>query len=55
MIVIGDRNYQLNLSRLAYFFKGAVSMDSLQDASTHRVRELVNHSKVISEELNRGQ
>ena len=50
-MVIGDRGYQLNLSRLAFSFKGAISMEYLQSVGADRVKELTEHSKVIAEEL----
>lgn len=49
--MISDGDYQLNLSRLAFNFKGAVGMEYLQCADTARIRELIRHVKAISGEL----
>jgi hypothetical protein len=50
-MVVGDKDYQLNLSRLAFSFKGAISMEYLQSVGIRRIQELTEHSKVIAEEL----
>lgn len=53
-MVVGDKDYQLNLSRLAFCFQGAVSMEYLQNVSVKRVRQLTDHSKVIANEVKTG-
>lgn len=50
-MVVGDNSYQLNLSRIAFAFRGAVGMDYLQNAGVRRVKELTEHSKTIAEEI----
>lgn len=50
-MVVGDGVYQLNLSRLAFNFRGALSMDYLQCATIARIRELTGHVQTISKEL----
>ena len=50
-MVVGGADYQLNLSRLAYSFQGAVSMDYLQGATVERVQELNKHAGTIREEI----
>lgn len=50
-MVAGDRGYSLNLSRLAYSFQGAISIEYLEAASVRRVRELSKHSESIAREI----
>lgn len=50
-MVVGDGGYQLNLSRLAFSFKGALHMEYLQSVGADRIRELSEHAKAIAEEL----
>jgi len=50
-MVLGDKSYQLNLSRLAFSFQGAISMEYLQNATIKRTRELSEHSKIIADEV----
>lgn len=50
-MVLGARDYQLQLSRLAFSFRGAVSMDYLQNATIARVQELNRHARTIADEL----
>lgn len=50
-MVVGDAGYQLNLSRLAFNFKGALRMEYLENASVARIRELTKHVEIIAEEL----
>jgi len=50
-MVLGDKGYQLNLSRLAFSFQGALSMEYLENCSVNRIRELTKHSQVIAEEV----
>ena len=51
-MVVGGADYQLNLSRLAYSFQGAISMEYLQNAAVERIQELNKHASAIREELN---
>jgi len=53
-MVLGDKNFQLNVSRLAFCFQGAISMEYLQNVSVKRIRELTDHSKVIANEVKAG-
>lgn len=53
-MVVGDHNYRLNLSRLAFSFRGAIRMEYLESASVARIQELTEHAKVIAEELKDG-
>lgn len=50
-MVVGDPAYQLNLSRLAFNFKGSIQMEYLQDVGVARVKQLTEHSKAIAEDL----
>ena len=50
-MIVGSADYQLGLSRLAFNFRGALSMEYLQNASAERVIELNRHSEAINEEL----
>ena len=50
-MIAGDRSYRLNMSRIAAAFRGGVSLDYLEAASVHRVRELSEHTKAIAEEI----
>lgn len=54
MIVVGDKNYQLNISRLAYSFQGGLDMRYLQECTVDRIKELSGHSKTIANEINNG-
>ena len=51
MIVVGDKDYQFRLSKLAYSFNGALSMHYLQDQGFSRINDLVGHANKISEGL----
>lgn len=53
-MTVGDDDYQLSLSKVAYNFNGAISMDYLENAPCSRISQLYDHSKVISEALNNG-
>lgn len=53
-MVVGDPNYQLNLSRLAFSFKGSVSIEYLESVGPGRIHELGKHLKIIGEELKNG-
>jgi len=53
--VVGDEGYQLKLSKLAYSFRGALSIDYLQDQGYSRVFDLSDHANQIAQELNSGQ
>jgi hypothetical protein len=53
-MVVGDRDYQLSLSRLAFSFQGAVGMEYLQSAGVHRIQELGKHAGLIAEEIKAG-
>jgi len=55
LIVVGDEGYQLKLSKLAYSFRGALSMEYLQDQGFYRIVDLSSHADVIAQELNSGQ
>ena len=50
-MVVGDKDYQLSISRLAVSFRGALSMEYLQGAGMWRIQELNEHSKTIAEEI----
>lgn len=50
-MVVGDKDYQLSLSRLAFSFKGSISMEYLQGVGMWRIQELVEHSNTIAEEI----
>lgn len=50
-MVVGDPSYQLNLSRIAFNFKGAANFEYLEAASVERVQQLSKHLKAIAEEL----
>lgn len=50
-MVVGDKSYQLSLSRLAFSFRGAIGMEYLQGVGVDRVKELSEHAKAIAEEL----
>jgi hypothetical protein len=54
-MVVGNTRYQLQLSRLAYSFRGAIGMDYLQDQQYSRIQELTDHAAEIAEDLNSGQ
>lgn len=51
---MGDKEYPLQLSRLAYGFNGAISLEYLENVSYRRVMELNNHAKAIAEEVKSG-
>jgi len=51
---VGAPAYRLTLSRLAYFFRGSVSMEYLERAPTRRIDELLKHNNAIIEDLNRN-
>ena len=55
MIVVGDKSYQLKLSKLAYSFRGALSMQYLQDQGYGRILDLTDHAEQIAKELNSGK
>lgn len=55
MIAVGSKGYQLNISKIAYQFNGAVSMEYLQNCSFERINELVNHIEIIAKEVNSGK
>lgn len=44
----------LALSRIAFSFNGAVSIEYLENAAPERVKELSQHLKVISDEVKRN-
>jgi hypothetical protein len=50
-MVIGDKSYQLNLSRIAVSYQGAISMDYLDNAPCSRIKQLSEHITIISKEL----
>jgi hypothetical protein len=50
-MVVGDKSYQLNLSRLAFSFKGSIGMEYLQGVGANRIKELSEHSKAIADEI----
>lgn len=45
----------LELSYIAYAFKGGISIDYLEGAPVWRVRELGKHAEKIAAELKSGQ
>ena len=53
-MVVGDKGYQLNLTRLAFSFNGSISMDYLQDVGVQRIQELSKHANVLREELKKN-
>ena len=50
-MILGDKSYQLKLSRLAFSYQGAISMEYLQSVGYRRINELSEHSKVIAEDI----
>lgn len=50
-MLVGDKGYQLGLSRLAYSFNGSISMEYLQSVGAPRIQELNEHSNIIAGEL----
>lgn len=53
-MVVGDSGYQYRLSRLAYAFKGSVSMEYIQACDCRRISELTDHANRIAEDLKDG-
>lgn len=53
-MVVGDSGYQLQISRLAAAFNGAIGMEYLQDAGYARINELCEHSQIIAEDMKVG-
>lgn len=53
--MVGDKDYQLKISKLAYSFRGALSMEYLQDQGFSRIVDLTDHANVIAQELNSGK
>ena len=49
-MIVGSKDYQLTLSRLAMSFQGT-SLDSFQGYTVERIRELSKHSQIIADEI----
>lgn len=50
-MIVGNKGYMLSLSRLAFSFRGAVSIEYLENAPVARIRELNAHLTKLSEEI----
>lgn len=55
MIVVGGDDYQYRLSRLAYSFRGALSMDYIQTQGFKRINQLTEHANKMADELKHGE
>jgi len=53
--VLGGKDYQLGISKLAYSFRGALSMEYLQDQPLSRIVELNKHADQIAKDISSGQ
>lgn len=51
MRVVADPCFTLTLSKIAYNFRGGVTMDYLESVGVTRIKELSSHLKTISAEL----
>jgi len=54
-MIVGGKDYQLNLSKLAYGYNGALSMSYLESVGYKRARELNDHLSIIASELKSGE
>lgn len=54
-MAIGHHGYQFRLSKLAYNFNGALTMEYLESVPILRIEELIKHANIISDELKNGK
>lgn len=50
-MIIGNKNFGLWLSKIAFNFRGGAPLDYLETQSVKRILELNDHLKVIGQEL----